>query len=69
MLFIQGSRDDLAEPGLLRPVVELLGVRATLHVLEDADHSFHVPAKSGRTDAEVMTELLDILARWIEDLR
>ncbi len=65
MLFLQGSRDDLASLELLRPLVKKLGARATLDVFEDADHSFHVPAKSGRTDAEVMAEALDALAAWI----
>jgi len=68
MLFIQGSRDDLAEPGLFRPVVELLGVRATLHVLEDADHSFHVPARSGRKDSDAVAEALNAVCEWIDRL-
>lgn len=66
MLFLQGSRDDLAQLDLLRPMVKRLGRRATLQVFEDADHSFHVPARSGRKDAEVMAELLDRIAEWIE---
>src|SRR5687767_13698718 len=53
MLFLQGTRDALAELSLLRPVVERLGKRATLTLLEEADHSFHVPAKTGRKDADV----------------
>jgi hypothetical protein len=65
MLFLQGTRDDLASLELLRPVVKKLGDRATLAVFEHADHSFHVPAKSGRKDAEVMEDLLHTLARWI----
>ena len=65
MLFLQGTRDDLAQLDLLRPVVERLGKRATLETFEDADHSFHVPARTGRKDAEVMADLLDRLARWI----
>ena len=64
MLFLQGSRDDFARLELLRPLVVRVG--ATLRVFERADHSFHVPAKSGRTDAEVMTELLDVLAGWMQ---
>jgi len=64
MLFLQGSRDRLADLGLLEPVVERLGARATLHVVEGADHSFHVPVRSGRTDAEVIDELSDETARW-----
>jgi uncharacterized protein len=64
MLFLQGSRDDFAQLDLLRPLVSRLG--ATLRVFEHADHSFHVPAKSGRKDSEVMAELLDVLAGWIE---
>jgi predicted alpha/beta-hydrolase family hydrolase len=66
MLFLQGGRDDLARLELLRPLVKKLGARATLAVFEDADHSFHVPVKSGRTDAEVLAEVLGALAGWIE---
>lgn len=65
MLFIQGTRDELAEPALLGPLVERLGPRATLHVLEDADHSFHVPARSGRKDSEVRNEALDAVRTWL----
>ncbi|MFI4970364.1 MAG: alpha/beta family hydrolase [Lysobacterales bacterium] len=64
MLFLQGTRDELAKPGLLQPLVERLGTRATLHVVANADHSFHVPVRSGRTDAQVMDELLDAVATW-----
>jgi predicted alpha/beta-hydrolase family hydrolase len=65
MLFLQGSRDALADLALLRPVVERLGERASLHVFDDADHSFHVPVRSGRRDADVRREMLDALAAWI----
>jgi hypothetical protein len=64
MLFLQGSRDSLAELSLLEPVVKNLKRRATLHVVRDADHSFHVPARSGRNDKEVMTEILDAFEKW-----
>lgn len=66
MLFLQGSRDALAALEELRPVCEALGARATLQVFADADHSFHVPARSGRNDAQVRAELLDGLAAWID---
>jgi predicted alpha/beta-hydrolase family hydrolase len=66
MLFLQGTRDDFADLEYLRPLVMRLGSRATLKLFDDADHSFHVPAKSGRTDAEVMTELLDALVAWMD---
>lgn len=66
MLFLQGTRDALAELGELEPVVKELGKRATLKLFEQADHSFHVPAKSGRKDAEVMSEMLDTLSAWID---
>lgn len=66
MLFLQGTRDELAEQALLQVTVERLGVHGTLHWLENADHSFHVPARSGRKDAEVMAEALDALVRWID---
>jgi predicted alpha/beta-hydrolase family hydrolase len=65
MLFLQGSRDSLAELKLLEPVVKSLGPSASLHVVEAADHSFHVPARSGRNDREVMNEILDAFAAWI----
>jgi predicted alpha/beta-hydrolase family hydrolase len=66
MLFIQGTRDALAELSLLEPVVRRLGGLATLHRVAEADHSFHVLARSGRNDREVMSEVLDTLAAWIE---
>jgi predicted alpha/beta-hydrolase family hydrolase len=66
MLFLQGSRDTFAEPGLLNPLVERLGGRATLCVLRDADHSFHVPARSSVNDAEINAEMLAALANWVQ---
>jgi hypothetical protein len=66
MLFLQGSRDDFADMGLLRSLVERLGARATLTAIPDADHSFHVPARSGRSDAEVLADIPGILAGWID---
>ena len=66
MLFLQGTRDTLATLDELRPLCKALGKRATLHLFADADHSFHVPARSGRTDGEVRGEMLDALADWID---
>jgi predicted alpha/beta-hydrolase family hydrolase len=66
MLFLQGTRDALAEPGQLVPLCQALGPRATLKLFENADHSFHVPARSGRNDAQVRSEMLDALVEWIE---
>jgi predicted alpha/beta-hydrolase family hydrolase len=66
MLFLQGSRDEFADMGLLTALVGRLGARAMLKVLADADHSFHVPARSGRKDVEVREEMLAALAGWIE---
>jgi uncharacterized protein len=66
MLFIQGTRDALADLNLLRPMVANLGARASLHLLEDADHSFHVPARSGRKDPDVLATALDALCRWLD---
>jgi hypothetical protein len=66
MLFLQGARDTLADLKLLRQVSGRLGQRATLTVFEDADHSFHVPARTGRKDAQVMAAMLDGLAAWID---
>jgi len=65
MLFLQGSADELAETKLLKPVVASLGKRAKLHLVDHADHSFHVPAKSGRKDPEVMDKILDVAAEWM----
>jgi predicted alpha/beta-hydrolase family hydrolase len=65
MLFLQGTRDDLADLDLLRPLVERLGANATLELFADADHSFHVPARTGRSDGEVIVEIADRLAGWI----
>jgi uncharacterized protein len=64
MLFLQGTRDELADLALLRSVVEPLGQRATLHVVDDADHSFHVRASSGRKDPEVVLELARTMSAW-----
>jgi uncharacterized protein len=65
MLFVQGTRDALAERTLLGALAARLGARATLSFVEDADHAFHVPAHSGRTDAEVRRALLHTAAAWI----
>jgi predicted alpha/beta-hydrolase family hydrolase len=64
MLFLQGTRDALAELSELEPVCKALGGRATLKLFADADHSFHVPARTGRTDAQVRAEMLDAFAAW-----
>jgi len=64
MLFLQGTRDALADLTLLRPICEGLGSRATLDVIETADHSFHVLKRAGKTDAEVLRELAQAVARW-----
>jgi uncharacterized protein len=66
MLFLQGTRDELADLTLLEPVVQRLGSLATLAKIESADHSFHVQKRSGRTDTEVLRELLDTLSAWID---
>lgn len=64
MLFLQGTRDEFADLDLLRAQCARLGDRATLYLIESADHSFHVLKRSGRTDADVFTELLDTIAAW-----
>ena len=66
MLFLQGSRDTLADLELMRAITVQLGQRATLHVVAAADHSFHVPARSGLNDERVQEELLDTIAGWVE---
>ncbi|MGZ5874789.1 MAG: alpha/beta hydrolase family protein [Bradyrhizobium sp.] len=65
MLFIQGTRDKLAELPLLEPVVKRLGKSASLHLVQEADHSFHVPARSGRNDRDAMSEIVGALSAWI----
>ena len=68
MLFLQGTRDEFADLKLLRPLVERLGERAALQLFEGADHAFHVPARSGRTDDEIRRQMLDALAAWIDSV-
>ena len=68
MLFLQGTRDALAELSLLEPVVKGLGRVATLHLVDEADHSFHVPKRSGRNDREVMDEVLDAFTAWVDGI-
>src|SRR5690606_39003159 len=65
LLFVQGTRDALAERERIRAVARGLGARATLHFVEQGDHSFRVPARSGRRQDEVYGELLDVTAQWI----
>jgi len=66
MLFVQGTRDTFARWDLLTGVVETLPT-ATLHAIADGDHGFHVPKRSGRTDAQVLDEVADVVARWMLD--
>ena len=68
MLFLQGTRDALADLKLLRPILAKLGNRATLHVIEGADHSFHVLKSSGKTDKNVLKELAESASDWMEKL-
>jgi len=68
MLFLQGTRDELADVDLLRAVVERLGTRATLSLFEDADHAFHVRMRSGRTDTQVMSAMLDVFSVWVSSI-
>ncbi|MBB6096057.1 hypothetical protein HNQ60_004948 [Povalibacter uvarum] len=69
MLFVQGTNDDLASLDLLQPIIGRLVPRATLHILQDADHSFHVPARSGRKDAQVREEAQQAVASWLQSLQ
>ena len=66
MLFLQGTRDALADIRLLQALVEQLGARATLKLFHDVDHSFHVPARAGRSDAEIRSQMLDAVTAWVE---
>src|SRR4051812_3987581 len=65
MLFVRGTRDELAELELLRPVCDQLGVRATLHIIADADHAFHVRVSSGRTDSQARAEIVSVVSAWL----
>ncbi len=69
MLFLQGTRDDLAETVLIRTLVQELGPHATLKLFDGADHSFHVGVRSGRSDAQVLSEVVCVLVDWIEAVR
>ena len=66
MLFLQGARDNLATRDQLEPLCKKLGRRATLNLFADADHSFHVPARSGRKDAQVLGEMIDAFTAWFD---
>jgi len=68
MLFLQGTRDALAERSVLEPVIEQLGARARLHRLEGADHSFHLRASARRSDEQLREELASAFARWLREL-
>jgi predicted alpha/beta-hydrolase family hydrolase len=68
MLFLQGTKDGLADLELLRGVTQGLGTNATLHQVEHADHSFHVLVRSGRTDAQVLDELLTTAVSWMQEV-
>jgi uncharacterized protein len=68
MLFLQGTRDTLADLALLRPFFATLGPRATLHVVDTADHSFHVLKRSGKRDADVLNELAQTVVLWADSL-
>jgi predicted alpha/beta-hydrolase family hydrolase len=68
MLFLQGTRDKLAELDLLRPLCANLGPRANLHVVDGGDHSFHVLKRSGRSDAEALDEIADRIETWARDV-
>jgi len=66
MLFVQGTRDEFAQRDLLEPVVQRLGVRATLHLVDEGDHSFKVPKRTGKTEVDVMNELAETIVTWAD---
>jgi predicted alpha/beta-hydrolase family hydrolase len=68
MLFLQGARDAFAELALLNPLIKRLGLGTTLLLLPNADHSFHVPARSGGTDRQIRDEMLNAIATWTESV-
>jgi len=69
MLFLQGTRDTFADLKLLRPICTELSPQATLHTINDADHSFHVPKSTGKTDLEVLHELVETVSSWAEEIQ
>jgi uncharacterized protein len=69
MLFLQGTRDNLADLTLLKPVCAKLGSLSTLHIIENADHSFHMPKTSGKTDADVLRELAETTVSWAQQIK
>jgi predicted alpha/beta-hydrolase family hydrolase len=68
MLFLQGTRDALAELPLIEPLAKRLGKGTTLTLFKDADHSFHVPVRSGRTDEQVRKEMIGVFAAWADSV-
>lgn len=68
MLFLQGTRDAFADLKLLRPICAKLGKLATLHLIEDADHSFHVPKRSGKSGADILAELANTTSSWADEV-
>ena len=68
MLFLQGDRDEFADLTLLQPVVERLGERATLHLVEGGDHSFKVLKRTGKTESDVTGDLVGAIAAWTSRL-
>jgi predicted alpha/beta-hydrolase family hydrolase len=69
LLFLQGARDDFADLSLLAPLVQRLGKQASLRLFDEADHSFHLPKRTGRKDVDVLGELLDVLVDWLDTRR
>ena len=65
MLFLQGTQDELADLTLLTPLLKRLGEQVTLELFDHANHAFHVPKRSGRSDAQILDELIRALGRWI----
>lgn len=68
MLFLQGTRDEFAQRDLLEPVVRALGGRATLHLVEEGDHSLKVPKRTGKTEVDVMNDMAETIAQWATGL-
>jgi predicted alpha/beta-hydrolase family hydrolase len=68
MLFLQGTRDALCDLSQLRAAVDGLGPLSTVHLLEGADHAFHVPAQSRHTDEEIRRQMIDVLDGWMRSI-
>ena len=69
MLFLSGSRDEMAAQDLLQSVCKKLGKRATLHSLDTADHGFRILKRSRKSDEDVFVEMARVVREWTSELK